>query len=348
MKKILITPLIAGILLSCAEKEKPIVLDFDQQADPVVYTDQMRFAYVDRTQAGIYNLASQSVEWSWTVQDTPLMKDYKDYFSTLDEVKPVNRCEDLLICSNSGGVAMIHIADKSVKFFALPMGQPHSIELLPDGNIVVACSVSGTVEGNMLKVYKVDPQHPFVESYSGHIANYSGHNVVWDNYNDVLWATADDVINMYSYAPATATLKLYKSIPLPQSNAHELFPVYGEEKMWLTTSGMRLFRPSGLPDADHLSQEGLLYGHGYGYCRRDAPKREECRVLQGPVDGGQSVLLSAGQIKKCVHHEQVKTHTGSRRTACCGTAACGLQEGGAEGTPNAQLHQRGTYAAICG
>lgn len=237
MKKILITPLIAGILLSCAEKEKPIVLDFDQQADPVVYTDQMRFAYVDRTQAGIYNLASQSVEWSWTVQDTPLMKDYKDYFSTLDEVKPVNHCEDLLVCSNSGGVAMIHIADKSVKFFALPMGQPHSIELLPDGNIVVACSVSGTVEGNMLKVYKVDPQQPFVESYSGHIANYSGHNVVWDNYNDVLWATADDVINMYSYAPATATLKLYKSIPLPQSNAHELFPVYGEEKMWLTTSG---------------------------------------------------------------------------------------------------------------
>lgn len=238
MKKLIfIIPVIASILAACKEDDKPIVLDFDQEIESVTYTEEMSFAYVDRAEVGIYNLASQSVVWSWTAKDSPEAADYKDYFSSMDEVKPVNNCEDLIVCSTSGGVAMIHIADKSVKFLALPLGQPHSVELLPDGNIVVACSVSGTVEGNMLKVYKVDPDSPFVENYSSYIANYSGHNVVWDNYNDVLWATSDNVINIYSYSPKTLSLKLYKSIELPQSNAHELFPVYGEEKMWLTTSG---------------------------------------------------------------------------------------------------------------
>lgn len=236
MKKLIYILMFSAALFSC-KKEKPIILDFDNKPEPVVYTDDMRFAFVDRTTCGIYNLGTQTLEWSWTSTDSPQLNGYKNYFSTLDEVKPVNNCEDLLICSVAGGVALIHIADKSCKFFALPMGQPHSIELLPDGNIVVACSVATDGEGNLLKVYKVDPEKPFVEKYVSCIENYGGHNVVWDNYNDVLWATANDEIRIYAYSKKELKLKLYESIKLPQANAHELFPVYGEQKMWLTTSG---------------------------------------------------------------------------------------------------------------
>ena len=240
MKKVLIAfALVLSALCSCQKKEKPIVLDFDNPGEPVVYTDEMRFAYVDRKEAGIVNLKTQEVEWKWTATDSPALASYVNYFNNLDEVKPVHGGEDLLICSTSGGVAMIHIADKGIRFFALPMGQPHSIELLPDGNIVVATSVTNDGNGNMLKVYKMPSsgEPAFVSAPLSAVDNYSGHNAVWDNYNDVLWATSDKVINIYAYDKKAMKLKLYQSIDLPSANAHELFPVYGEEKMWLTTGG---------------------------------------------------------------------------------------------------------------
>jgi len=229
--------MLLACMVSC-KKEKPIVLDFDNPAEPVVYTDEMSFAYVNKKEVVIYNLKQQAVLWSWTSADSPQLSKYTKYFKTMDEVKPVNGCEDLLVCSTSGGVAMIHIADKSIKFFALPMGQPHSIEQLPDGNIVVATSVTDDGNGNMLKLYRMpsEGESPFVDSELSSVPNYSGHNVVWDTYNDILWATSDNVINMYAYDKANLKLKLYQSITLPGSNAHELFPVYGEEKMWLTTN----------------------------------------------------------------------------------------------------------------
>lgn len=229
--------LVVSLLYSCEPKEKPIILDFDNQGEPVEYTDQMRFAYVDRAEAGIYNLKTASVEWKWTASDSPELSSYINYFSTLDEVKPVYNCEDLLVCSTSGGVALIHIADKSIKFFALPMGEPHSAEILPDGNIVVATSVANDGNGNMLKLYRMPKagESPFVSKQESSVENYSGHNVVWDTYNDVLWATSDNIIKMYAYDMKALKLKLYQTIDLPTSNAHELIPVYGEEKLWLTT-----------------------------------------------------------------------------------------------------------------
>lgn len=228
---------------ACKKEEKPIILDFDNPGEPIEYTDQMRFAYVDRAEVGIYNLKSGKLDWKWTATDSPVLTAYADYFNNFDEVKPVNNCEDLMVCSTSGGVAMIHIADKSVKFFALPMGQPHSIELLPDGNIVVATSVANDGNGNMLKVYKMPTSGDavFVAEQTSAVDNYSGHNVVWDSYNDVLWATADNIIKMYAYDMKAMKLKLYQTIELPSSNAHELFPVYGEEKMWITT-GSSVFK----------------------------------------------------------------------------------------------------------
>lgn len=237
MKQYYLLILSVVFAFSCSKQEKPIVLDFENQGEPITYTDEMRFAYVDRAEAGIYSLKNSSVEWKWTATDSPELAGYVNYFSTLDEIKPVNNREDFLICASSGGVALVHIADKSVKFFALPMGEPHSAELLPDGNIVVATSVANDGNGNMLKVYRAPKSgdSPFVVSQESAVDNYSGHNVVWDSYNDILWATSNNVINMYAYDPKSLKLKLYQSIDLPTANAHELIPVYGEEKLWVTT-----------------------------------------------------------------------------------------------------------------
>ena len=68
----------------------------------------------------------------------------------------------------------------------------------------------------------------------------SGHNVVWDRKNKVLWATAYTTLNAYAYElkEGVPALTLCESLPLPDGGAdpHDLFPAYGERKLWLTTS----------------------------------------------------------------------------------------------------------------
>ena len=213
----------------------------------VVYTDEMRFAYTDRDEIGFYNLYSGSVEWTWTPSDSPALSGYTSYFDYFNEVKPINGGADVLVCASGGGVAMVHVSDKSIRFFAIPMGQPHSMEVLPDGNIVVATSVTYDGYGNMLKVYALPSSgaSPKVDACESYVYNYSGHNVVWDSTNSCLWATSDNVINCYSYNSGTHTLSLSVSYELPGGNAHELSKVYGEDDMWLATgSALYKFNPS--------------------------------------------------------------------------------------------------------
>lgn len=161
------------------------------------------------------------------------------WFELPDEVKPIYNCKYLLITATRGGVAIIRIEDKRVMFYACPKGQPHSAELLPDGNVVVASSTDGTADGDKLRLYEVDFGQRFA---SEPVATYPltfGHNAVWDRTNELLWATAGDVIHTYRYirSDGRPALVLQDTYPLPegQNNAHELFPVYGLNQLWLTT-----------------------------------------------------------------------------------------------------------------
>lgn len=60
-----------------------------------------------------------------------------------------------------------------------------------------------------------------------------------DRTNELLWATAGDVLHTYRYTRADGkpALVLQDTYPLPdgQKDAHDLFPVYGLNQLWLTT-----------------------------------------------------------------------------------------------------------------
>ncbi|MGN0189954.1 MAG: DUF6528 family protein [Candidatus Cryptobacteroides sp.] len=206
-----------------------------------------RMALADQSEILIVNATTKETEWSWTIEETSLLTAEKARFGLFDEVKPIYNGKYLLITATRGAVAILRISDKKLMFYAFPMGQPHSAEVLPDGNVVVACSDDGTSDGNKLKVYAVDTTEVYSSSPLLSVDNYFSHNAVWDNDKKVLWATAGDVLNAWAYSNAEdgCTLVIKQTFELPGSAAHELFPVYGLRQLWLTTgSGIYKFDTS--------------------------------------------------------------------------------------------------------
>ncbi|HTE09582.1 MAG TPA: DUF6528 family protein, partial [Chitinophagaceae bacterium] len=99
----------------------------------------------------IANTESQSIIWQWNMKQSNIDKKYLKWFINYSDVKPVYDQKYLLISSSAGGIALIRIADKKAVFYAYAGGNTHSIELLPDGNIVSASSTD-----NYLTIFSVD------------------------------------------------------------------------------------------------------------------------------------------------------------------------------------------------
>ena len=198
-----------------------------------------------RHYVAIVNADTQQVVWTWDVSKSGLPPEHWSWFNCPTEVKPVYHGSCVLVVSN-GGIGLIRLSDHRMVWYAASGGGfPHSAELLPDGNIAVACSTSHTDAGDKLKIYEVDyTNFPATEA----IAVYplqSGHNVVWDRKNRMLWATAYTTLNGYAYGlkDGRPALTLRESLPLPEhaEDPHDLFPLYGERRLWMTTSD-RLYK----------------------------------------------------------------------------------------------------------
>ena len=155
-------------------------------------------------------------------------------FCAFSEVKPVLNMTHLLITASGGGVCLVRIEDKKVVFFGHGGNNPHSAELLPDGNIV---SISSS--GNNLRLFHVRENR-----YEDFELEY-GHGAVWDRKRNCLWTSGLYGITRWEYDGRT--LKRCENCnPFPDDKkfyGHDLFPVYGEDKLYLTGENMAIFDP---------------------------------------------------------------------------------------------------------
>jgi hypothetical protein len=176
-------------------------------------------------------LAKRKV-WEWKAHESNISPGHIKWFDFPDEAKSVYNNNYILMTASGGGVALIRIADKKAVFYAFAGGNPHSAEILPDGNIVSSSST-----GNFLLLFSVD-----TTSFPGDVAvkKYpisDGHNVVWDRKRQILWAGSDHQLRSYKYNfhCLEPELVLSDSVLLPD-NLHDLFPAHGEDALWLTTN----------------------------------------------------------------------------------------------------------------
>ena len=152
--------------------------------------------------------------------------------------------KDVVIFSGSGGwVGILDYETKEVLFEDKPGNGPHSVELLPNGDLVVACSGNGSTDQGEVLYY---PLSEGKTSVGSRVPLKSAHGVCWDPQNEVIWALGDTEIIACSIrngeisvvSGAGASLK-----DIGHGGGHDLVPVYGQPgKYWVSSGkGILLF-----------------------------------------------------------------------------------------------------------
>ncbi|MET7000199.1 DUF6528 family protein [Chitinophaga defluvii] len=181
----------------------------------------------------IADVKKQEIIWEWQPAASNVKPEHVKWFSNPSDAKVVYEGKYVLTCASGGGVALIRIADKKTVFYAYAGGNTHSIELLPDGNIVSASSTN-----NHLTLFRVDTVNFPEGVYQQQVPIAFGHNVVWDRKGQRLWSAAMHELIAFKYNFNCAQPELVKDtvIQLPGTEAHDLFPVYGQDALWLTNT----------------------------------------------------------------------------------------------------------------
>lgn len=254
MKKITLFALLLGFNITmgaCSDDESaPIVNNepFQLPAKAYVLAEQTRRAIVIRDAETHRNV------WSWDPYTACVPAAQQDWFINPSEVKPVFNRRYILMTASGGAVALIRVSDHKLMFYANCGQNPHSAEILPDGNIVTAESRSGEINTFVVDTVKVFG----VKANTVKLGN--AHNVVWDKKRQYLYTTGtmkEGVTALFRFKyngnrsnpTLTNQTRIYTFDK--ESGGHDLFPVLGEQdKLWLTAaSAVYKFDLSGVTDA---------------------------------------------------------------------------------------------------
>jgi hypothetical protein len=181
------------------------------------------------------------------------------------------------VVSDSRGLAGLITYPGGVRRWAINVGganNPHSVEMLPNGNVAVAASTGG-----FIRLYAAS-QGTAATRY----AQYSlpgAHGVLWDEAG-FLWAIGDSVLvrlNVGGTAAAPA-LSLRSSFALPTPWGHDLAPKLNEpDRLFLTTNSrgyefsksanaiVVTYNLSGLKSLSTMGNQSLVYTQPTAGCR---------------------------------------------------------------------------------
>jgi uncharacterized protein DUF6528 len=156
-----------------------------------------------------------AILWQWTAADSPsIPTEERAWFDHPTDAKPVLGGDFALITASGGGVALVRLDDKAAIFHARPGGNPHSAELLPDGNLVTASST-----GSSLKLWTLVRQEKPLQV----VPLFDAHGVCWDPENDLVWAIGHDHLVSFDYrADRADPLVEFSRHPLPDPGGHDL------------------------------------------------------------------------------------------------------------------------------
>ncbi|MBN2640689.1 MAG: hypothetical protein JXR78_03465 [Victivallales bacterium] len=178
---------------------------------------------------------TDAVAWRWSPQnDSVIAAKHKAWFNNLSDAKCVINGNNILITASGGAVALIEIACKKTVFYAFAGGNPHSAEMLPDGNIV---SVSST--GNFIKIFNRSSKFTTPKQIKSiHMPYPDAHGVVWDHEQQLLWILGLNCLTAFKYNFSKKDPKLVKvkefHAPSNKFGGHDLFPIPHTRRLYLS------------------------------------------------------------------------------------------------------------------
>ena len=179
-----------------------------------------------------------AILWSWSPEEAS---------SAYDEASGWGNCTDarlkasryyggrvFVVCASLGYAALVRYPEADrVLWSQITGGNPHAVDLLPDGNVAVAAS-----QGGWVRVYAA-----VLGGRADVFAEFplpGAHGVVWDERRQWLWAVGDEALTALRVAGTPEAPRIEEvpgeRRPLPTPGGHDLFPVYGDaDRLWVTT-----------------------------------------------------------------------------------------------------------------
>lgn len=224
--------IILGGLFFGADVNAQISPRHNASARDKIFSQQLLITDQSLNRIAIADVSTGKITWDWRASQSNVRPQDVKWFNTPSDAKAVYDDKYILLNASAGGVALVRIADKKTVFYAYAGGNTHSAELLPDGNIVAASST-----GSYLTIFHTDTLHFSDHIYSKKIYLPFAHNVVWDKKRSLLWSAGKNKLYSfrYNFDCEHPDLIIVDSTMLPDTDAHDLFPVYGKDSLWLTT-----------------------------------------------------------------------------------------------------------------
>lgn len=232
----------AGCFNSEAEEEEK---EGAQQAHEVIVTDITNGRIVVANLDLPDPFATENLIWEWVPTEDLGWEDLTQerLAKSLSGVKyrwsEYHQTNVVLFCTSRGAAGIVEYPSGKCLWKTKVTGiSPHSIEMMPNGDIAVTTSGSGNWEEGRIHYYQLGTDGTYTMTYE--CALNGGHGLLWDPDNEVLWALGFPTLEAYSPVEGSdGKIVLHRVADwgdeVPDSTGHDLMPVYGDrDLLWIT------------------------------------------------------------------------------------------------------------------
>ena len=184
----------------------------------------------------------EGIIWEWSTSDVKNAQ-MSNVSVTMDSARlrysPYYGCDVIVFCGSGGWVGIVSYETKELLFEDKPGNGPHSAELLPNGDLILACSGNSNNNKGSVLYY---PLSAGAKKPTSTLPLRSAHGVCYDPQQDVVWALGyQEIIAIAVSGRGTMNAKISKidgmGVAVPTVSGHELCPAYGYPgKYWVSSA----------------------------------------------------------------------------------------------------------------
>ena len=196
--------------------------------------------------------------WRWEAKNDPNVAKDADAFANIDECKVKDGGRLVLACASNGGAVGVDVPSRRARWYLKVRGGtagPHSLDLLPDGRVALACSTG--IDALYLFDVSKAPFDPPRQTCREAMALPGAHGVVWDAARASLFVLGYTNIFELAYAPEKLAVSVKRtwdySAPARDAWGHDLVPDGARGYYFTNHAGVWHFDPDRTDPKDAVT-----------------------------------------------------------------------------------------------